>query len=57
MFGSGDFHRDPADQLIVATSRVYDVPLLTADFKIINYPHVKLAHAHLRKITANDDQS
>lgn len=23
----GDFHRDPADQIIVATSRVFDTPL------------------------------
>jgi PIN domain nuclease of toxin-antitoxin system len=37
----GVFHRDPADQMIVATARVYDVPLLTADSKILNYPHVQ----------------
>lgn len=38
----GSFHRDPADQMIVATARVYDCPLLTADDKILRYPHVKL---------------
>lgn len=38
----GSFHRDPADQIIVATARVYDCPLLTADDKILRYPHVKL---------------
>lgn len=38
----GTFHRDPADQLIVATSRVYDCPLVTLDDKIRVYPHVKL---------------
>jgi PIN domain nuclease of toxin-antitoxin system len=38
----GTFHRDPADQIIVATARVYDRPLLTADDKILRYPHVKL---------------
>lgn len=38
----GTFHRDPADQLIVATARVNDSPLLTADDRILNYPHVKL---------------
>lgn len=38
----GTFHRDPADQIIVATARVYDCPLLTADEKIRHYPHVKL---------------
>ncbi|MCD4739385.1 MAG: type II toxin-antitoxin system VapC family toxin [Anaerolineae bacterium] len=37
----GTFHRDPADQLIVATARVYDSPLLTADAKILNYAYVK----------------
>ena len=25
----GKFHRDPADQIIVATARIYDCPLLT----------------------------
>ncbi|MDJ0707010.1 MAG: type II toxin-antitoxin system VapC family toxin [Leptolyngbyaceae cyanobacterium MO_188.B28] len=35
------FHRDPADQMIVATSRVYGCPLLTADAKILAYPHVQ----------------
>jgi PIN domain nuclease of toxin-antitoxin system len=38
----GSFHRDPADQIIVATARVYDCPLLTVDDKIFRYPHVKL---------------
>lgn len=37
----GGFHRDPADQLIVATARVYDILLLTADGKVLAYPHVK----------------
>jgi PIN domain nuclease of toxin-antitoxin system len=35
------FHRDPADQIIVATARVHDIPLLTADAKILQYPHVR----------------
>ncbi|RYG62933.1 type II toxin-antitoxin system VapC family toxin [bacterium] len=39
----GDFHRDPADQIIVATSRIERMPLLTEDSKIQNYPHVTLA--------------
>lgn len=38
----GDFHKDPADQMIVATARIYDVPLVTMDNKIRDYPHVKL---------------
>jgi PIN domain nuclease of toxin-antitoxin system len=36
------FHSDPADQLIVATARVYESALLTADSKILSYPHVKI---------------
>jgi PIN domain nuclease of toxin-antitoxin system len=38
----GDFHRDPADQIIVATARVYDCPIVTSDRKIREYPHVKI---------------
>ncbi len=38
----GDFHRDPADQIIVATARFHDCPLLTLDKKILDYVHVKL---------------
>ena len=38
----GDFHRDPADELIVATARTLNLPLLTADAKILAYPHVTL---------------
>jgi len=34
------FHKDPADQLNVATARILECPLLTADAKILNYPHV-----------------
>ncbi len=29
-----DFHNDPADQMIVASARVYGVPLMTADERI-----------------------
>lgn len=36
----GDFHRDPWDQIIVATVRVYGCPLVTNDVKIRSYPHV-----------------
>ena len=39
----GAFHRDPADQIIVATARVLDFPLVTVDAKILKYPHVRLA--------------
>ena len=37
----GPFHRDPADQIIVATARVYDCPLVTSDTRILQYPHVE----------------
>jgi PIN domain nuclease of toxin-antitoxin system len=39
----GAFHRDPADQMIVATARVYDWPLVTLDRLIRAYPYVRLA--------------
>jgi len=35
------FHRDPADQMIVATARIYNCQLLTVDEKILNYPNVQ----------------
>ena len=31
------FHRDPADQIIVATARVHRCPLMTVDSKILDY--------------------
>jgi len=37
----GELHRDPADQIIVATARFYDVLLLTYDSKLLDYAHVK----------------
>ena len=37
-----EFHADPADQIIVATAKIYDCPLLTQDSKIIKYPHIKI---------------
>jgi PIN domain nuclease of toxin-antitoxin system len=36
------FHKDPADELIVASARVLSCPLVTYDGKILNYPHVQL---------------
>jgi len=32
----GPFHRDPADQIIVATARIYDCVLVTSDDKIVD---------------------
>lgn len=37
----GDFHKDPADRLIVALAREVNAPLITADDKIQAYPHVR----------------
>jgi PIN domain nuclease of toxin-antitoxin system len=35
------FHRDPADRILVSTARCHDLTLLTADERILDYPHVK----------------
>jgi len=37
----GDFHRDPVDQIVVATARVHRCPLVTSDKRILAYPHVE----------------
>lgn len=37
----GTFHRDPADQIIVATARLRDLPILTMDHLILSYPYVR----------------
>jgi PIN domain nuclease of toxin-antitoxin system len=39
----GEFHQDPADQIIVATARILDAEVLTMDKKILSYPHVRHA--------------
>ena len=36
----GDFHKDPADRIIISLARRLAVPLLTCDRKIIDYEHV-----------------
>lgn len=36
----GTSHRDPADQIIVATARLYKATLITRDKRILDYPHV-----------------
>lgn len=36
----GEFHKDPADRIIVATARTMGLALITADEKIQAYPHV-----------------
>jgi len=39
----GDFHADPADQIMVATARHHRVGLVTLDARIRGYPHVQIA--------------
>lgn len=36
----GDFHKDPADRILVAIARRYNIALVTCDEKILSYPHV-----------------
>ena len=36
-----NFHSDPADELIIATTRLHDATLITADKKILGYSSVK----------------
>ena len=36
----GEFHRDPADQITVATARVCGCLLVTSDAQILRYAHV-----------------
>ena len=36
------FHNDPADQIIVATARFHQCPLVTIDKEISAYPHVQV---------------
>jgi PIN domain nuclease of toxin-antitoxin system len=37
----GDFHKDPADRILIAMARRYGVPLITSDRRIRSYPHVE----------------
>lgn len=43
----GEFHRDPADRMLVAAARVHDLTVLTADDRILAYPHVLTMDARL----------
>jgi PIN domain nuclease of toxin-antitoxin system len=36
----GEFHRDPADRMLVATAVVHDLTLMSADERILAYPHL-----------------
>ena len=37
----GEFHKDPADRILVAIALRYDVPIISRDRKILDYSHVK----------------
>lgn len=39
----GDFHKDPADRMIISLARRLAVPLVTCDRKILEYKHVLTA--------------
>ena len=42
-----DFHKDPADRILVATARTCGLELLTADERILDYPHAHAFDARL----------
>ena len=37
----GEFHSDPADRILAATARINDLAIVTADSKLLDYPHVE----------------
>ncbi|MFM9197801.1 MAG: PIN domain-containing protein [Planctomycetia bacterium] len=37
----GRFHKDPADRMLVATARINDLTLVTADERILAYREVR----------------
>lgn len=41
----GEFHKDPADQILVATARHHELTLLTEDKKILEYAQQGYVHA------------
>jgi PIN domain nuclease of toxin-antitoxin system len=41
----GAFHQDPADRILIATARLHNLVLLTADDAILRYRHVTTASA------------
>ena len=51
----GSFHRDPADQIIVATARVYACPIVTLDERILAYPHVQKRPESTRLLSGEND--
>ena len=43
----GEFHRDSADRVLVAAARRNGLTLVTADDKILSYPHVRTQDARI----------
>lgn len=41
------FHKDPADRILVATAKLLSLELVTADERILAYPHVRCVDARL----------
>jgi PIN domain nuclease of toxin-antitoxin system len=41
----GTFHRDPADRVLIAAARQNGLTLVTADERILAYPHVRTQDA------------
>lgn len=39
------FHKDPADRILAATARLEHLTLLTADERLLDYPHVETLDA------------
>ncbi len=39
-FLPGIFHKDPADQIIVATTRIHEMTLITCDKRLLQYQYV-----------------
>ena len=44
---SGELHRDPADSILIATAVVHNLTLLTADNRILGYPHLLSCDARI----------
>ena len=40
-----DFHKDPADRILVASANAYSATLVTADKKILGYQYLKTCNA------------
>ncbi|MFQ5737660.1 MAG: type II toxin-antitoxin system VapC family toxin [Acidobacteriota bacterium] len=39
------FHKDPADRILVATARIHGLTLVTADARMLSYPHLQTQDA------------